>query len=57
MITPEKFKYEMRKIREEFGDDEEIAHSRMDKLMCMVLVELGFMDGVEIFDKQNKWYA
>lgn len=55
--TPDQFRSQMQKIREELGGDEEVAHARMDDLMCRVLVELGYRDGVGIFDKQEKWYA
>ena len=55
--TPDQFFLQMQKIREEVGDDEEIAHARMDDLMCRVLVELGYRDGVGVFGVQVKWYA
>jgi hypothetical protein len=57
MTTPEQFRDDMQKIREEVGGDEEVAHARMDNLLCRVLVELGYRDGVAIFDKQLKWYS
>ena len=55
--TPDQFYIQMQKIREELGGDEEVAHARMDDLMCRVLAELGYRDGVGVFDKQDKWYA
>jgi len=56
-LTPEEFAVQMQKIRDTFGGDEEAAHARMDDLMVKVLVELGYRDGVAIFNKQDKWYA
>ena len=57
MTTPEEFAAQMQKIHETMGGDEEAAHRAMDDLMAKVLIELGYRDGVAIFDKQYKWYA
>ena len=57
MTTPEQFRDEMQKIREEIGGDVEVAHACMDDVLCRVLMELGYRDGVAIFDEQDKWYA
>lgn len=56
-ITPLEFVDEMNKIARECGLDEEVAHSRMDALMCRVLAEQGFGKGVSVFDRQSKHYA
>lgn len=56
-ITPLEFVDEMNKIARESGLDEEVAHSRMDALMCRVLAEQGFGKGVSVFDQQSKYYA
>lgn len=37
--------------------DEEEAHRMADKLMCDILIELGYGEGVDIFKKIPKWYA
>ena len=55
--TPKEFAAQMQEIRDTVGGDEEAAHSRMDDLMAKVLVELGYSDGIAIFDKQDKWYS
>ena len=55
--TPEEFAAEMQKIRDTMVGDTEEAHCQMDDLMAKVLVELGYQDGIAIFDKQQKWYA
>lgn len=55
--TPEQFKDEMQNLRETMGGDSEAAHLAMDNAMCRVLVELGYRDGVALFDKQDKWYS
>lgn len=56
-ITPLEFRDQMDKIARECGRDEEVAHSRMDALMCRVLQEQGFREGVQVFDRQSKYYA
>lgn len=30
---------------------------KMDDLMCLVLNDLGYTAGVEIFENTHKWYA
>jgi hypothetical protein len=55
-ITPVDFLNEMNKIARESGLDEEVAHSRMDALMCRVLQEQGFGTGVRVFNMQSKGY-
>jgi hypothetical protein len=54
MTTPEQFKNEM---QNEVGGDIESAHIRMDAIMCRVLKELGYKDGIAVFEKQPRWYA
>lgn len=56
-MTPEQFREKMKQIKVEFDEQEDIAHNRMDHLMCDVLVELGYGDGVHVFKTQEKWYA
>ena len=51
------FTTEMREAYQKYGDDEEIAHSMMDGIMCETLDRLGFTEGVEIFNEAPKWYA
>ena len=60
-MTPEEFKKEMlyaQNIRRTDGRfDQEYAHRYMDRLMCDLLRELGYGEGVEIFEDTPKWYA
>ena len=35
----------------------EDRHVAADRLMCEVLKELGYGDGVAIFESMGKWYA
>jgi hypothetical protein len=48
------FATEMRRISEH--KDTEMAHIMADELMCKLLRELGYGDGVDIFENMNKWY-
>ena len=53
-MTPEEFHDRM--IALETGD-EESDHARADDLMCQALTELGYQDGVKVFETMGKWYA
>lgn len=37
--------------------DIELAHSEADKVLCNLLVSLGYADVVEEWRKVRKWYA
>ena len=55
-MTPEKFKNEMIAIAER-NLGLEGFHLEADDLICKVMRELGYSDGIEIFEKHEKWYA
>ena len=64
--TPKRFAQEMGEIARMYdaGEDfagrfigEEEAHILADELMCKILSELGYGEGVDIFLKMPKWYA
>lgn len=38
-------------------EDKEDRHILADKLMMSVLIGLGYIEGVEIFEDMGKWYA
>ena len=44
-------------IATEYGWDEDVAHKKMDDLLCELLTELGFDEIVKVFEAQSKWYA
>lgn len=59
-MTPEEFKNEMQKISNRQGEkyiDVEITHAEADDLMCEMLRELGYGEGVDVFEDMPKWYA
>lgn len=57
IMTPDEFKDKMQQIVDDCGWDCEGAHSAMDDLMCDLLRTMGYYDGVDIFNYQDKWYA
>lgn len=54
-ITPEKFKQLMLDLSQD--GDNEAAHGYMDSLMCDVLIQLGYGEGVEIYKNYERWYG
>ena len=69
VMTPEEFANQMRELIDKhthsttfFGKDtlyldKEDCHDAMDGLMCKVLTQLGYGEGVDIFNDTPKWYA
>ena len=57
MITPIEFADKMKEIRKENVYDLELRHVLMDELMCEVLGQFGYDEGVYIFEESDKWYA
>jgi hypothetical protein len=55
MLTPEQFSNEMKSIFKNL--DTEGAHVEADRLMCELLRELGYSQGVQVFKEAEKWYA
>ena len=56
-MTPKEFEKRMVDIKQKDGFDPENAHGKADDLMCELLRELGYGDGVKIFESMHKWYA
>ena len=56
-LTPEQFEREMLKLYKDYSDDEECCHIEMDNLICGLLTDLGYGNGIYIFDQTPKWYA
>ncbi len=56
-ISPEEFKARMGQLFNPAEYDEEIAHCDADKLMCDLLRQIGYGEGIDIFEKSDKWYA
>lgn len=66
-ITPEEFKTHMQKISKnvmELDDQNqdmpsmiEKAHIQADELMCQILTDLGYGEGIDLFKKMEKYYV
>ena len=54
-MTREEFKNKMQAIADK--RDAEGGHIEADDLMCELLKELGYGEGVEIFEGMYRWYA
>lgn len=64
IMTPEEFAKAMKKASDNLNDptghpyyDEEYAHSKMDGIMADLLRQLGYGEGIDIFENTNKWYS
>lgn len=55
VMGPEEFERRMREIAD--SEDREGGHIDADRLMASVLRELGYGEGVRIFEEMSKWYA
>lgn len=51
------FANEMRRIDRNNKNNQEMAHILADELMCKLLRELGYGEGVDIFEKMDIWYS
>ena len=56
-MTPEEFANEMRGVCECWSKNTEFKHAAMDRIMCDLLRQLGYEEGVDIFEDTRKWYA
>lgn len=55
VITPRDFYTEM--VRIAFTENQEMGHILADELMCSILTQLGYGDGVKLFEEMEKWYS
>jgi len=54
-MGPKEFEKRMKIIQD--CKDAERAHGESDDLMCPVLRDLGYKNGVEIFEESERWSA
>jgi hypothetical protein len=57
MLTPEQFRDAMKEIGEKHAGDWEVIHSEADNLICALLREMGYEEGLNIYDSWTRWYA
>lgn len=55
-MTPKEFADDEQHKGDPYWDTEQV-HIEMDNVMCEVLKDLGYGEGVEIFRNELKWYA
>lgn len=56
-MTPTDFAVQMRRLATSEEDGLEETHMKADKLMCTILREWGYSEGVDVFEEMDKWYA
>lgn len=59
-MTPEEFKQAMADAYHKYWvieNDEEFVHIEMDEIMCDLLRDLGYGEGIDIFESTYKWYS
>ena len=56
-MDSQEFAKRMREIADLRDENEESKHIRADALLCDALIQLGYEEGVEIYDSIDKWYA
>lgn len=59
-MTPQEFKGRMELLIEQYKGkkyDPESQHGDADDLLCRALSELGFHEGVALYESLIKWYA
>ena len=54
VMTPEEFKEAMLSLD---NGDPEVSHHCADNLMCDLLEQLGYSEGVDVFIDMERWYA
>ncbi len=54
-MTPDEFTAAMRAILKLIDHEEE--HKAADGLLCQALRELGYGEGVDLFEASTRWYA
>jgi hypothetical protein len=57
MMTPKQFTETMQKLKEQYGGDTETFHVTADGLLCELLRELGYHEGIAIYEAEDRWYA
>lgn len=56
-MTRDEFTERMKIIADNAETDPEMYHYAADELLCEVLRDFGYDEGVDIFDQMTKWYA
>jgi hypothetical protein len=57
VMTPDEFKQKMQDAFSISNGDMETQHRFADDLLCDVLKDLGYGDGIEVYESIDKWYT
>ena len=57
VTTPEEFLKQMLELKAKNESSPETMHEEADELLSDMLRELGYGEGVDVFDSMEKWYA
>lgn len=56
-MTSQEFAEKMKAIEDKHDGDWEVIHSQGDDLMCILLRELGYSDGIDVYETWVRWHA
>ena len=56
-MSPDEFRDRMLEIAKGAEYDPEEHHGEADDLMCEILTDLGYGEGVKVFEEMDRWYA
>ena len=57
VTTPEEFLNKMLELKAKRKSDPELLHEEANDLLCAMLRELGYGEGVDVYDSMEKWYS
>lgn len=57
ILSPQEFEHIMKITKRRYKDDPEECHMHMDSIMGTMLEDLGYGEGVKVFDSVMKWYS
>lgn len=58
LYTPQEFAQAMAELRDRYDREHlDECHLAMDDLMCELLRELDYEEGIDIFETTEKWYG
>ncbi len=55
LVSPKSFVEQVKRIIDETGDDYERSHLELDALLCRVLEQNGYTEGVRLYQEAKKW--
>lgn len=56
-LTPDEFLGHIMSLKGKYDGDTEAFHAAADDLLCKVLRQLGYKEGIEVYKETEKWYA